>query len=142
MIAFALDGVTSFSVTPIRFISLVGFLSFVVSLMFGAYFLFLKWVGHTETGWTSLITSIWLLGGLQLMALGLIGEYIGKTLQRNETEAALYYRFGFVELAAAAAAVTSGAARRGRRGRMAAFVMELKREVRFGGRRFFFVLQF
>ncbi|ADU93921.1 glycosyltransferase family 2 protein [Geobacillus sp. Y412MC52] len=84
MIAFALDGVTSFSVTPIRFISLVGFLSFVVSLMFGAYFLFLKWVGHTETGWTSLITSIWLLGGLQLMALGLIGEYIGKIYKETK----------------------------------------------------------
>jgi len=84
MIAFALDGVTSFSVTPIRFISLIGFFSFVVSLMFGAYFLFLKWAGHTETGWTSLITSIWLLGGLQLIALGLIGEYIGKIYKETK----------------------------------------------------------
>ncbi|STO12012.1 Uncharacterized glycosyltransferase ykoT [[Flavobacterium] thermophilum] len=84
MIAFALDGVTSFSVTPIRFISLIGFLSFVVSLIFGAYFLFLKWAGHTETGWTSLITSIWLLGGLQLIALGLIGEYVGKIYKETK----------------------------------------------------------
>ncbi|MBB6284798.1 glycosyltransferase family 2 protein [Geobacillus subterraneus] len=84
MIAFALDGVTSFSITPIRFISLIGFVSFVVSLMFGAYFLFLKWAGHTQTGWTSLITSIWLLGGLQLIALGLIGEYIGKIYKETK----------------------------------------------------------
>ncbi|ARP42486.1 glycosyltransferase family 2 protein [Geobacillus thermodenitrificans] len=84
MIAFALDGVTSFSITPIRFISLIGFVSFVISLMFGAYFLFLKWAGHTETGWTSLITSIWLLGGLQLIALGLIGEYIGKIYKETK----------------------------------------------------------
>ncbi|OQP07330.1 glycosyltransferase [Geobacillus sp. 46C-IIa] len=84
MIAFALDGVTSFSITPIRFISLIGFVSFVVSLIFGAYFLFLKWAGHTQTGWTSLITSIWLLGGLQLIALGLIGEYIGKIYKETK----------------------------------------------------------
>ncbi|NNV06423.1 glycosyltransferase family 2 protein [Geobacillus sp. C56-T2] len=84
MISFALDGVTSFSVTPIRFISLIGLFSFVISLAFGAYFLFLKWAGHTATGWTSLITSIWLLGGLQLMALGLIGEYIGKMYKETK----------------------------------------------------------
>jgi len=84
MIAFALDGITSFSITPIRFISLIGFLSFFVSILFGAYFLFLKFTGHTQTGWTSLITSIWLLGGLQLIAFGLIGEYIGKIYKETK----------------------------------------------------------
>ncbi|WP_199426700.1 glycosyltransferase family 2 protein [Thermaerobacillus caldiproteolyticus] len=84
MLAFALDGITSFSITPIRFISLVGFVSFFVSLFFGAYFLFLKFNGYTQTGWTSLITSIWLLGGLQLIALGLIGEYIGKIYKETK----------------------------------------------------------
>jgi polyisoprenyl-phosphate glycosyltransferase len=84
MISFALDGITSFSVTPIRFISMIGFVSFFVSLLFGAYFLFLKWTGHTQTGWTSLITSIWLLGGLQLIAFGLIGEYIGKIYKETK----------------------------------------------------------
>jgi hypothetical protein len=84
MIAFALDGITSFSITPIRLVLLIGCLSFVVSLIFGSYFLWLKFFGHTETGWTSLITSIWLIGGLQLIAIGLIGEYIGKIYKESK----------------------------------------------------------
>jgi polyisoprenyl-phosphate glycosyltransferase len=84
MLAFALDGITSFSVTPIRFVLLVGCLSFFVSLIFGAYFLSLKFFGSTETGWTSLITSIWLIGGLQLIGLGLVGEYIGKIYKETK----------------------------------------------------------
>jgi polyisoprenyl-phosphate glycosyltransferase len=84
MIAFALDGITSFSITPIRIISLIGFVSFFVSLLFGVYFLLLKFTGHTQTGWTSLITSIWFLGGLQLIAFGLIGEYIGKIYKETK----------------------------------------------------------
>lgn len=78
MLAFAFDGITSFSVTPIRFVLLVGLISFFSSMIFGGYFLVLKYFGSTELGWTSLITSIWLIGGLQLIAIGLIGEYIGK----------------------------------------------------------------
>lgn len=78
MLAFAFDGITSFSVSPIRFVLLLGFVSFFLSLAFGSYFLTLKFFGNTETGWTSLITSIWLIGGLQLIAIGLIGEYVGK----------------------------------------------------------------
>jgi polyisoprenyl-phosphate glycosyltransferase len=84
MLAFALDGITSFSVTPIRFVLLVGCLSFLVSMVFGAYFLSLKFFGNTETGWTSLITSIWLIGGLQLIGLGLVGEYIGKIYKETK----------------------------------------------------------
>jgi glycosyltransferase involved in cell wall biosynthesis len=78
MLAFAFDGMTSFSITPIRAVLLIGFISFFVSLLFCVYFLTLKFFGETQTGWTSLITSIWLIGGLQLIAIGLIGEYIGK----------------------------------------------------------------
>ncbi|MEH7387182.1 glycosyltransferase family 2 protein [Bacillus sp. JJ1521] len=84
MISFALDGITSFSVTPIRFISLIGFLSFFVSFLFGGYFFYLKFSGQTQTGWTSMITSIWLIGGLQLIALGFIGEYIGKIYRETK----------------------------------------------------------
>lgn len=78
MLAFAFDGITSFSVSPIRFVLVIGFVSFLMSLVFGTYFLTLKFLGETQTGWTSLITSIWLIGGLQLIAIGLIGEYVGK----------------------------------------------------------------
>ncbi|WP_077213335.1 glycosyltransferase family 2 protein [Bacillus dakarensis] len=78
MLSFALDGITSFSVTPIRLVLLVGIISFIISLSFAVYFFYLKFFGNTELGWTSLITSIWLIGGLQLIAVGLVGEYIGK----------------------------------------------------------------
>lgn len=84
MLSFAFEGITSFSVTPIRFVLLLGFLSFFTSLLFGSYFITLKFIGETETGWTSLITSIWLIGGLQLIAIGLIGEYIGKIYKESK----------------------------------------------------------
>lgn len=84
MAAFALDGITSFSVTPIRAVLLIGFISFFVSLLFGIYFLSLKLYGATQTGWTSLIISIWLIGGLQLIATGLIGEYVGKIYKETK----------------------------------------------------------
>ncbi|WP_026567938.1 glycosyltransferase family 2 protein [Bacillus sp. UNC41MFS5] len=84
MLAFAFDGITSFSVSPIRIVLLLGLVSFFLSLFFGVYFLTLKFFGDTETGWTSLITSIWLIGGLQLIAIGLIGEYIGKIYKESK----------------------------------------------------------
>jgi glycosyltransferase involved in cell wall biosynthesis len=84
MISFAFDGITSFSVTPIRFVLLLGITSFLVSMAFGIYFLSLKFFGNTELGWTSLITSIWLIGGLQLIAVGLIGEYVGKIYKETK----------------------------------------------------------
>lgn len=84
MLAFAFDGITSFSVTPIRLVLLIGFVSFFASIVFGIYFLTLKLMGSTQTGWTSLITSIWLIGGLQLIAIGLIGEYVGKIYKESK----------------------------------------------------------
>lgn len=84
MIAFAFNGITSFSVAPIRLVMFVGSASFFVSLAFMCYFLILKFLGETSTGWTSLITSIWLIGGLQLMAIGLVGEYIGKVYKETK----------------------------------------------------------
>jgi len=84
MLSFAFNGITSFSVTPIRFVLLTGCTFFFVSLVVLGYFLVLKYFGKTEIGWTSLIASIWLIGGLQLMAIGLIGEYIGKVYQESK----------------------------------------------------------
>jgi polyisoprenyl-phosphate glycosyltransferase len=84
MLSFAFNGMTSFSVTPIRLVMITGCLSFFTSLLFLCYFFLLKFTGETEIGWTSLITSIWLIGGLQLMAIGLIGEYIGKVYQESK----------------------------------------------------------
>jgi polyisoprenyl-phosphate glycosyltransferase len=78
MLAFAFDGITSFSITPIRFVTLLGFLAVVISAIAGGYAIFQDMVGQTESGWTSIIISIWFVGGLQLLAAGIIGEYIGK----------------------------------------------------------------
>ena len=84
MLSFAFNGITSFSIKPIRFVMLIGCTSFVTSLLFLCYFFILKFMGETETGWTSLITSIWLIGGLHLMAIGLVGEYVGKVYQESK----------------------------------------------------------
>jgi glycosyltransferase involved in cell wall biosynthesis len=78
MLAFAFDGITSFSIAPIRFVTLLGFLAVLLSTFAGGYALIQKIFGHTETGWTSLIISFWFVAGLQLMGIGIIGEYIGK----------------------------------------------------------------
>lgn len=80
MIAFAINGITSLSIKPIRLITALGFAIFSLSSLYVLYvfitFLFnLTW---TVPGWNSLIISIWLLGGLQLLALGTVGEYVGK----------------------------------------------------------------
>ncbi|WP_018663921.1 glycosyltransferase family 2 protein [Heyndrickxia acidiproducens] len=78
MLAFAFDGITSFSIAPIRFVTALGFISFILSAIVGIYALIEEFLDRTVSGWTSLILSIWLLSGLELMAIGLIGEYIGK----------------------------------------------------------------
>lgn len=78
MIAFALEGITSLSVRPIRLITGLGVAVFLVSLGMLLYFLVRYFTGNTVTGWASLAVSMWAIGGLQLLAIGVIGEYIGK----------------------------------------------------------------
>lgn len=78
MLAFAFDGITSFSIKPIRFITTLGFLIFFISIIMSIYFLISHFSGKTVSGWTTIVMSIWAIGGLQLLAIGIIGEYIGK----------------------------------------------------------------
>lgn len=78
MLAFAFDGITSFSIKPIRFITALGFLIFLISIIMSIYFLISHFSGKTVSGWTTIVMSIWAIGGLQLLAIGIIGEYIGK----------------------------------------------------------------
>lgn len=78
MVSFALDGITSFSVKPLKLISNVGILISVLSVLGLLYALISKFTGSAEPGWTAIIASIWLIGGIQLLCLGIIGEYIGK----------------------------------------------------------------
>ena len=73
-----MDGITAFSVRPIRLITTLGVVIFVVSLCMLVYSLIRHFTGHTSIGWSSMFVSIWALGGLQILAIGVIGEYIGK----------------------------------------------------------------
>ena len=84
MIAFALDGITSLSIKPISIITGLGFCIFAVSFLALIYSLVAKFTGNAVSGWTSLTLSIWMIGGIQLLSLGVIGEYIGKIY--NETK--------------------------------------------------------
>lgn len=78
MISFAFDGITSFSISPIRMISAFGAIVCVIAVIMAVYALVQKIMGHTGAGWASLMMSIWFIGGVQLLSVGLIGEYIGK----------------------------------------------------------------
>ena len=78
MLAFAFEGIASLSIKPIRLITTTGFLIFGISLLMLLYFLIRHFTGATIQGWTSTIVSIWAIGGLQLLAIGVIGEYVGK----------------------------------------------------------------
>lgn len=84
MLAFAFDGITSFSVRPIRLITGCGFLIFLASLISLVVLLIMKLAGQTVQGWTTLMASIWLIGGIQLLSLGVIGEYIGKIYKETK----------------------------------------------------------
>ena len=78
MLSFAMEGITSLSTKPIRYITLLGFLIFLVSIAMLIYSV-IRWaMGATIIGWASLICSVWAIGGLILLSLGVIGEYIGK----------------------------------------------------------------
>lgn len=78
MLDFALDGITSFSVKPIRMIFSLGILIVLLSIFVLIYAIVLKIMNINVDGWTFIICSIWLLGGIQMLSLGIIGEYIGK----------------------------------------------------------------
>ena len=78
MIHFALNGITSFSIAPIHLILYVGLITVLVSIVCMIYSLVQRGTGHVVTGWTSLMLSIWFLGGVQLISISVIGEYIGK----------------------------------------------------------------
>ncbi len=78
MFAFAIDGITSFSVFPLRVITLIGLLCLGVSVVAMVYVLVAYFQGRTIQGWASLLFSVWFLGGLLLFSIGIVGEYVGK----------------------------------------------------------------
>ena len=78
MLTFAMEGITSLSTKPLQYISGLGFLIFAVSILMLIYFIARWAVGGTVAGWASVICSVWAIGGLVLLAIGVIGEYTGK----------------------------------------------------------------
>ena len=85
MLNFAWDGITSFSVRPIRLVLNLGIIIFGISLLVLLYCLIVKICGKAVTGWTFVVCSIWLVSGIQMLSIGIIGEYIGKIY--SETKA-------------------------------------------------------
>ena len=85
MLNFAWDGITSFSVKPIRMVLNIGIIMFAISILMLIYALTVKILGNTVSGWTFIICSIWMIAGVQMLSLGIIGEYIGKIY--SETKA-------------------------------------------------------
>lgn len=78
MLYFAWDGITSFSIKPIKFVMSIGLLIFLISIAILIYCIIVKIIGKTVEGWTFIVCSIWLVSGIQMFSIGLIGEYIGK----------------------------------------------------------------
>ena len=78
MLKFAMEGILSFSVKPITWITTFGVLFVILGIIMGIYTLASLAIGHVVSGWASLMISIWFIGGVQLIALGIIGQYIGK----------------------------------------------------------------
>lgn len=78
MVSFAVNGITSFSTKPLKFITGLGFVMSLLSVLAFIWAFIAKIGGFSEHGWSSTMCSIWLIGGLQLLCLGIIGEYIGK----------------------------------------------------------------
>lgn len=78
MVSFALNGITSFTIAPIRVVTSIGVLVFSFSLVMSAYVLFTYLTRQTVHGWASTVLPIYFIGGIQLLSLGLIGEYVGR----------------------------------------------------------------
>ena len=85
MLNFAIDGITSFSVKPLRIVTSLGFFVSIISLLIMLYAVVSKIAGYAVEGWTFTILSVWFIGGVQMLSLGIVGEYIGKIY--NEVKA-------------------------------------------------------
>lgn len=79
MLSFAIEGITSFSIKPIRMVTSLGVITFIISIILLFYFFIQYFIGNTVQGWATIAVSVWALGGLQILSIGIIGEYIGKT---------------------------------------------------------------
>ena len=84
MLKFAVDGITSFSVKPLKIISNLGIIICLLSVIFFVYALILFFSGSSVAGWASIMCSIWFLGGLQMLCIGIVGTYVGKIYSESK----------------------------------------------------------
>jgi dolichol-phosphate mannosyltransferase len=85
MVKFAIIGITSFSIKPLRFAIYIGIIIALIAFLYGLYAIYTAiFTEKTITGWTSLITSVLFMGGIQIVILGIIGEYLGKLFIENK----------------------------------------------------------
>lgn len=84
MLKLAADGITSFSIRPLQMITICGVLFFLISIIMFIYAIVTFTHNGTVPGWTSIVAPLWLLGGIQLLALGIVGEYIGKIYMESK----------------------------------------------------------
>jgi glycosyltransferase involved in cell wall biosynthesis len=85
MLNFAIDGITSFSVKPLRLVTSLGLTVLIVSFLIVIYSLAAKLLGHTVEGWTFVVVSVWFIGGVQMLSIGIVGEYIGKIYSETKS---------------------------------------------------------
>lgn len=90
MLSFAMDGITSFSVYPLRILSVIGAVICAISLVFGIWALIIHALGGAISGWTSMVVPMYFLGGVQILGLGILGEYIGKIYKETKRRARFF----------------------------------------------------
>ena len=84
MLSFAWDGITSFSIVPLRFVTILGLFTFLLSIPLIGYSMYRWFFGETVIGWTSLVTVVAMFSGVQLISVGIIGEYVGKIYKETK----------------------------------------------------------
>lgn len=91
MVTLAADGITSFSIRPIRMVFAMGILALFVGFLMIVHVFYEHYFGYTTDGWSSILVSIWLLGGAILLALGIIGEYVGRNYMETKNRPRYYF---------------------------------------------------
>jgi glycosyltransferase involved in cell wall biosynthesis len=91
MLTLAADGITSFSIKPIRMVFTMGVLALLVGFIMIIHIIYEHYFGYTVSGWSSILMSIWVLGGAILMALGIIGEYVGRNYLETKKRPRYYF---------------------------------------------------
>ncbi|MFR0733452.1 MAG: glycosyltransferase family 2 protein [Oscillospiraceae bacterium] len=92
MLSFAWEGISSLSVKPMKLITRLGIVMFGISILMLIWFFIRHFTGHTVTGWSSLAVSLWAIGGLQLLATGIVGEYIERSIWRPRVARVIWRR--------------------------------------------------